>query len=357
MNADSLLERAGRLRSYPVPKRSLARFLQSVAEREPLDLWTLIRTGEEYVRVTMELLEALVEADCVTVDADGKLRLTDDGRALCESLGVRAAPEPAVTGLGACGLKLTESFQKILETLRVIYTEVVPKDRFDQAPLLPEAAILKAYYIWRRGDVVGKRIVCVGDDDLLSLAFALTGETAGTLAVDIDDRLLGLIADYAKKHGLSVEVLEHDVTEPIPEAHRSGYDTFVTEPPDTVNGVTLFVSRGVELLRDEPGTTGYCGVSTTACPPAGIAAIQRNFLEMGLRISAWLPKFNRYPPVRTELKHVEVPGFYDPFYPPRTVWYVSDLVRLKTTSAARPLIDGKFTEPIADYEADALEYR
>lgn len=352
-----ILEDASRLRSYPVPVESLRRFLNLLLTYQPVDLWELIRRSDEYIRVVMGLFEALVERGCVEMDENGRLMATESGSELARHLSVNTLGEGLRAESGEYEFELPERFREILDEIRRIYTEVVPKDGFDQAPLLPEAAVRKAFYITRRGDVSGKDVVTVGDDDLLSLIFAMTGEPRRVLALDIDPQVLGLIADYSDRLRLSVETFEQNLCQRIPQGLCGRFDTFVTEPPDTVDGITLFVSRGVELLKREAGKVGYCGVSTTACPPDGILQLNRNFTKMGLQVSLWLPKFNEYPPVRTELKHIEVPDFYDPFYPPDAVWYISDLVRLKTTKRTKPLIESEYEGNIADYEGDACRYQ
>jgi len=346
-----------RLRGYPVPVESLRSFLRLLLENQPVDLWGLIRRSDEYIRIVMGLFEALKDGGFVEVDDAGRLSVTENGLRLAERLGVRTLGDGLSADVRRYEFELPSRFVEILDEIRRIYTGVVPKDGFDQAPLLPEAAVRKAFYITQMGDVSGKDVVMVGDDDLLSLIFAMTGLPRNVAALDIDPQVLGVIADYSKKLGLSVETYEQDLCRRIPDGLRGRFDTFVTEPPDTVDGITLFVSRGVELLKGEAGKVGYCGVSTTACPPVGILQLNRNFTEMGLQVSIWLPKFNEYPPVRTELKHIEVPDFYDPFYPPDTVWYISDLVRLKTTKRTKPLIEGEYEGNIADYEGDARRYR
>lgn len=352
-----VLESATRFREYPVPPESLRRFLRLLMIYQPTDLWELIRLSDEYIRIMMGLFEALTEQDCVTIDEQGRLSFTEEGYRFAEHLGVKPPDEPIRGEVRKYEFELPRRFVEILDEIRRIYTEVVPKDDFDQAPLLPEAAVRKAFYITQLGDLNGKDVVTVGDDDLLSLIFAMTGEPHRVVALDIDTQVLNVIAEHAERLRLPVETFEHNLCYDIPDELMGIFDTFVTEPPDTVDGIRLFVSRGVQLLRKETGRVGYCGVSTTACPPAGIVELNRSFVEMGLQISVWLPKFNEYPPVRTELKHIEVPDFYDPFYPPDKVWYISDLVRLKTTKSPKPLIEGEYKSRITDYEGDAARYR
>jgi len=103
----------------------------------------------------------------------------------------------------------------------------------------------------------------------------------------------------------------------VPEKYRDNFDLFITEPPDTVKGISLFVSRGVELLKKETRACrllrhiGYCMPASRAPGDA------KNFDAMGLIVSERLSKFSDYPPHRTELKHIEVPDCYDQFYPPQ----------------------------------------
>ncbi|MCX7702896.1 MAG: bis-aminopropyl spermidine synthase family protein [Planctomycetota bacterium] len=357
MELESLLKKAEEMRGYPVSFESFVRFLGLLLQHRGADLWELIRRSDEYIRVMMGLFEALHNEGYVETDEEGKIFFSRKGEKLVEELGVKILDKGLSVDSGKYGLSLPPRFKEILDEMRRIYTEVIPKDNFDQAPLLPEASVYKALYVAQRGDLSGKSVVTVGDDDLLSLIFGMTGEPKRVLAVDIDEQVLGVISEYSRKMGLGVDVMQSDFRLDIPPEVCGKFDTFVTEPPDTVDGITLFVSRGVQFLKKEVGKVGYCGVSTTACPPLGIVQLGKNFAEMGLVVSAWLTKFSEYPPVRTELKHIEVPDFYDPFYPPSRVWYVSDLVRLKTTNSTKPLIKGIFKGNISDYDGDAKRYR
>jgi hypothetical protein len=77
---------------------------------------------------------------------------------------------------------------------------------------------------------------------------------------------------------------------------------------------------------------------------------------MRLIISEVLPKFTVYPTIRTELKDIHVPPYID--YPPSRVWYIADLIRLRTTRLTRSLFERKVVEgPLSDYRADAEKYR
>jgi predicted methyltransferase len=64
-----------------------------------------------------------------------------------------------------CGLELTTKYLKILDTIRELYREVIPQNRYDQAPLVPVAAVYKVAHAIQRGDVANKDVVYARDDD------------------------------------------------------------------------------------------------------------------------------------------------------------------------------------------------
>lgn len=352
-----ILKDASKFRRFPVTEKDLKDFLQLIYEKQPIDLWDYVRVSEQYIRVIMSLLYRLEKGKYLSVDKKGKLRLTEKGAKLAKGFSVKKTM-PALTKKGyKFGLELTPKFRKILKEIEVIAKYVIPQNRYDQAPLVPEAAVYKAAYAVYRGDVTNKNVVCVGDDDLTSIIFTLSGAPKKVLAIDIDKYLLETIEEYAEKKGYDIETLNHDLRKPIPAEYRNKYEFFITEPPDTVTGISLFVSRGVELLKKEQDMVGYCGISVTPCPPLGLKKIQENFNDMGLLITDRLPKYSDYPPHRTELKHVEVPDCYDKFYPPKKIWYVADLLRVKTTAKTKPLYRGNLMANIANYNQDAMKFK
>jgi len=349
---DTILTQASKYKRFQIDRQQLQEFLNLLYQLQPIDLWDYIKQSSQYIRVILGLLYALDKFGYVQVLDDGRLRLTKQGRALAKELSADKTVRVFRRVKPFYGFQLTPRFNEILTTIKTLYKQVIPQNRYDQAPLVPEAALYKAAYAIYRNDVAGKNVVCIGDDDLTSIVLALGGAPKKVLAVDIDKYLLETIEEYAEKHKLPIETHRQDLRKPIPKQLRGQFDTFITEPSDTVSGITLFVSRGVELLKKEPGMTGYCGISVTACPPEGLLEIQKNFTKMKLLIAEKLPKYSDYPPHRTELKHVEVPDCYDRFYPPQKVWYVSDLVRLKTTKTTRPMV-GYYKGKLANYNEDA----
>jgi len=354
---ESMLRSARRFKRFPTSGLDMERFLTLLYEQQPVDLWELTRKSDAYVRVLLSLLFTLEKDGFISIASDGRMKLTKQGLKLAKYFMIKKIENPLIEPEQKMGLRLAPKFKMILETVRGLYQDVIPQNRFDQAPLLPESAVYKVAYAISKGDATNKSVVCVGDDDLTSIIFALSGVPKRVLAVDIDKYLLEMIEEYSEKKGLGIETLQFDLREPVPSEYKNSFDLFMTEPPDTVVGITLFVSRGVELLKKAEGMTGYCGISPTACPPLGLLQIQKDFTSMGLLIADRIPKYSDYPPHRTELKHVEVPDCYDAFYPPKKVWYSADLLRLKTTKETKPLFNDVFKGKLANYSQDSQRFQ
>lgn len=346
-----ILKAASRFRKVPVTRAALVEVSRLLYENKHIDLWDIYKNSEGFLEIVIGIIETLRRKRFLAVK-NKEFYLTPKGKKFTKELIVKGRPKKLI-----CKpewIKLNAEYKKILLKVRRIYKGFTPKDKYDQAPLLPEAAVWKVAYGIQKGDIAGKSVVCIGDDDFISLILALTEMPKDVLAIDVDTEVLGLIKGYAKKLKVPVKTLRHDLRKPIPKEYRNKFDTFITEPPDTVLGYCLFVSRGVELLKKEPGMAGYAGLTPTACPLLGLLAVQEKITKMGLVISDYLPKFSIYPSVRTELKDVYVPDYVE--YPPTKPWYVSDLIRLRTTKVTKPLYKA-VTSGIANYRQDSLFYR
>jgi len=80
----------------------------------------------------------------------------------------------------------------------------------------------------------------------------------------IGSRVKGLLNTSTKKaeslgfKNISAEL--YDVQNPFGEELRRSFDVFITDPVETIDGITLFLSRCVEGLRGED-STGYFGLT------------------------------------------------------------------------------------------------
>ena len=351
MSLESFLRETSKIRKFRVDKAYLQDSLRMILEKQPIDLWEMLRTSDEDFEGIVAIVMHLHDKRMIQVFENGKIVLTPKGKKFANSLVPKTLPKQYKTKYS---FPIPKPMQTILKKIKRVYKEVNPKDEFEQGSLRPEASVRKITYAINRGDVAGKHVVCVGDDDLLSLIMGMTGLPKSILAMDIDDDILSIIRKHAKRLPVKITTKKHDLCYPISPKLRWKYDTFFTQPPDTVLGYTLFLSRGVELLKQEGGMIGYGGLTPTACPRLALIEIQKIITKMSLVQTDYVHKFCEYPPLRTEIKKVEVPDYIP--YPPNKLWYISDLQRLKTTKKTKPYYKGMIKGDIADYKHDEKIY-
>jgi predicted methyltransferase len=151
--------------------------------------------------------------------------------------------------------------------------------------------------LYEAGALDGRRIVLLGDDDLISVAIArfarLTGTSVRQLTViDSDPAVLAWIGEQTAGTGVDVRLAEHDLRLPLPGALAGAFDVACTDPPYTVPGARLFLSRAVSALERRPGQHVF--FSFGARRPAETLATQRLIADLGLVVRSVTPNFNRY---------------------------------------------------------------
>lgn len=173
--------------------------------------------------------------------------------------------------------------------------------QLDQAKCTPETSLKRAVLCLRERALIGKKIICIGDDDLVSVAagFLLKrlfpdSEHRATeiVVVDIDTRFLHYIEELADTYHLPIRCKTWDLREPLPDDLQGRFDCFFTDPPYTMHGLSLFLSRGLSALRKETGLPIF--LSFAHKPPGFTLAMQRAFVNMNLTVSADYPQFNIY---------------------------------------------------------------
>jgi N4-bis(aminopropyl)spermidine synthase len=185
--------------------------------------------------------------------------------------------------------------------------------------------------------LAGQRILILGDDDLISVAIAMfaarsgnPGMIRGLTVADADADVLEWIGRQVAGTGVTVELVRHDLRQPIPSSLAGSFDVAMTDPPYTVAGAELFLSRAVSGLGRQPGK--HLFFSFGARRPNETLAVQRAMAEMGLVLRSLAAGFNEY------LGAGVLGG-------------TSNLYHLRTALGASPLIVGEYDGPL--YTADS----
>lgn len=214
----------------------------------------------------------------------------------------------------------------------------------------------------------GGRLAVVGDDDFLSLAMASTGHFDEIVVFELDRRVCDRIAGIAASNNYPVRVVQHDLRKPMPCEHRGMFEAFYTDPPYSAAGFSLFVSRGIELLKSGSKRHGFASCSPEFPVLDEVELpVQDAINQMGLFIERKAtPGINnvpealkqKYPDMDSVRKAIL--GDYKTL-PFDEQWYFAALGRKEylfhflTTARTRPIITGEFKGEIY-YENNPLEY-
>lgn len=202
---------------------------------------------------------------------------------------------------------------------------------FDQFLATEETVCQRALLLRRRGHITKRRLIFLGDDDFTCLPVAFLKEAKRILVVDIDKRILSAIREKADKEKLEVETLYYDLRQPLPSHLRANFDVVFTDPPYTPNGISLFLSRGIEALEAKNASALYCCYGQSERAREKTLVIQEKINRMGLLVRERLFNFNRY--------------FGAPSIGSASSLYINSI-----TAKTKPLIQGKYEGKIYTWE-------
>lgn len=236
---------------------------------------------------------------------------------------------------------LSEKNPRLLEQYReILRARPAPSKDYDQQFILPEMVVLRAAFMDARGDLAGRRILIIGDDDLFSIVLGLSGLAEEVVVLDVDTRIIDFVNRCAEEYNLKIRGYPFDIRLPFPAEFSHKFDTFNCDPVETLEGIKLFLSAGAVGLKG-PGSSIYFGLTTMEAGIAKWHAIQQAVLSMNFAITDVKRKFNEY----------MVTDFDDGFtiqqkLGPNTKkfnWYRSSLLRLEAFDVPVPCTDVDIT--------------
>lgn len=299
--------------------------LRLIARTEPASVRDLSRTSRLPVPIVAAICNELRGHGLVS--SQRPVQLTDAGRALAfPFLSVSAAAR--CDACGGHGLRLPPELPAILAALDELESAApAARMELDQAHCTSETKVRRALLLEETGVLAGARLLLIGDDDLTSLTLATMADAKVVTApeeivvVDVDDALAAFVAERASAFGAPIEVVVHDLREPLPGELRGRFGVALTDPPYTEGGAALFLSRALEGLAPGPGHDVFFAFGPKG--PEVALSVQRLLARMGLVTRRMLPHFNDY------LGAGIIGG-------------TSDLYHLGTSSSATPVVDGPF---------------
>lgn len=205
-------------------------------------------------------------------------------------------------------------------------------EQIGQCPVLPETAVRRALTVGDAEQVGVKKVLCLGDDDLVAMALAVLGHEVSVF--DIDDFLLRFLGDAAREAGVDIVTREVDLRDPMPPELLARYDVVITDPMANRECFELFLSRAIVLAKPN------ARILSAVFPPT-TRLFKKVAAELGLSIDAWHARHNHYYTHAAKLH-----------------WYESDWVEMTTGASTKPaVLADAFSVPLNLYREDFAQRR
>ena len=201
------------------------------------------------------------------------------------------------------------------------------KRKLDQFGVTEETLAARVNFLASSGFLKDAKVLFLGDYDLTSLACLPKAKNSELWALDVDGEVLKVIKEESRG---GIRTVKHNLLAPLPKRQAASFDLVFTDPPYTVEGVSLFISRALEALTK--GERARIVLSYGSLDPVRVLAVQEILLKHGLAIEELRPGFNEY-------------------LSAKTIGDSSDLYTLQPTERARPLVRGDYRGKVYTWEA------
>ncbi|MCK4777373.1 MAG: bis-aminopropyl spermidine synthase family protein, partial [Actinomycetia bacterium] len=314
------------------------------------NFWMIISLSRNPFNVAVEIIKKLNEEKYIHFEKE-KVLLAKRGEEFCKKNNIFSFENLTCQSCSGRGVSINK-----LIVLEKEFKETV-KDRpeaiidYDQGFVSPKTSIARIALLASRGDIKGKNILILGDDDLVSIAAGLSGFPKKVTVLEVDERLVKYINEKSEKLGLPVEAIQHDLKYKLPEKMEKRYDTFLTDPPETVEGLDIFIGRGIAGLKG-PGCAGYFGLTYIESSLRKWNEFQKMLAEKyKVVITDIIHDFNLYENWDYLLESIrgDLPGLKTM---PDGYWYRSSMYRIETLEYKDAENKDKPEEPLyVDFES------
>lgn len=322
----SIAQRVAQRTSLVTTARDIERVLSAVLANP--DFWEIVSLADRPFNQVAETIKALEEMGWVTFQ-EGRVAVTEQGLSQCRKMSIPPRTLHRCASCDGRAISLNSFRDALARFEQIASSRPQPIEEFDQAFVTSATTMARLAIMADRGDLQGRRLLVLGDDDLVGIGAALTGLPSRVTVIEVDKRLVDFMSQASERESLGIEVVEHDLREPLPANLIGAFDTFMTDPPDTVPGLELFIARGLSSLSG-PGGAGYFGMTMIESSLPKWRELQSILVgKYGVVITDIIDDFSVYVnweylpnTVRDDLEPVKTR--------PRRPWYTSSLYRVET---------------------------
>lgn len=219
---------------------------------------------------------------------------------------------------------------------KIWYKKPVPTLFFDQRPITYKTSIKRVEYLLNRNDVYNKKIVFLGDDDLTSIALALTKVKCEIVALDVDERLVNFINQIAQKYNLNLKAYVYNALNKTDSCLKHKFDCLMTDPTPEKIPFSLFMNNAINLLKKEKGVI-YTSIYSSAMDKS--LELQKVINNMNLYVTDIIPNFTKYQALYELYKptDIEIMKKYNIAVNEDSICFTESLVRMELTNDTRKI--------------------
>jgi len=305
----------------------------------PKEYWNLLYESFDSAANTIQTLKKLLDEEVIYYK-NNLFYINEDK---VNGLNIKPYVDVKCSVCNGTGINYNPLFsQEILKKYKeVLESRPTPIPEFDQGVVSFTTLLNRITFMYMKGDLENKDIVLIGDDDLASVGIALTNLAKKVLVLEADKRLVDYINKISKELNLNnLESQVYNVESKVDSNLLNKFDVFLTDPVETINGITLFISRGASMLK-ENGVL-YFGLTHLEASNKKWYKIHTNLYKMNFVITDILDKFQVYEispddiiskgyRVSTEIK-IDLNK-------PQKPWYNSAFHRLELIDKPNPIFD------------------
>lgn len=211
--------------------------------------------------------------------------------------------DPLPNDFGPYFKDLPKRLEFLNESINYLENRPEPNFSYDQAHATLPTVLRRALYLVKKGEIEGRKLIFLGDDDATSILVGLTNLADKITVIDIDQEVLDYLSDFTKRNSIkNIDFINHDLRKALPSDFLNSYDVVIMDPPYTNQGLRLFLKRAREVLRThiQIDNNQYISIGKKCIlcfgnkPPKEMQKIQMSLLDHGFVIKEMIPDFNRY---------------------------------------------------------------
>lgn len=210
---------------------------------------------------------------------------------------------------------------------------------YGQRFITPESAVCRASLLRDRMPTEHSgSVLFIGDDDLVSVAFATIAPRHRISLIDIDPTVVENVARFSSHYGVEVEAVCGDVASSLPSSWHDRFDCVVGDPyPSADHSFEAFFAQAARpLLRPSSGAFVLLTAGPTHKPPAFEHSLIHHLESVGWNVEHITESLAEYELIAGELTQLEEQylGIGDPKV--EAISHTKSYVLLRPRDRSRP---------------------